>query len=275
MSEVMQPRGKPSSLKPGGSRLILVESDDVARKLAYGVPLLRSGSGVLAKSLMPTRTGLALLGLAGTVIKEALRAEAPQVSRVGLTDAKAYKMPAGHPVIGTVYAAHPCDDNRFYPIASFHGAVFQDKVNEAERLLACLGATRIVIEHVKGWDKNFTVTGAAQVNGVDVGAEGGRSSSSSSNLMYEADYDNGDAPFLPDDLRWYPHEQMWQTIVEGRLKRGMRSFSLAISNEEDHNINAGLKAKLEKGGFDIGGTFRDHVATTWKMTGTFNDRKPA
>lgn len=183
-------------------------------------------------------------------------------------------MPAGHPVIGTVYAAHPCDDNRFFPVASFHSAIFQDKVNEAERLLACLGATHIEIEHVKGWDRNFTATAAAQVNGVDVGAEGGRSSSTSSNLMYEADYDNDDAPFVPDDLHWYPHEQMWQTIVESRLKRGMRSFSFAISNEEDHNINAGLKAKLEKGGFEIGGTFKDHVATTWKMTGTFNSRKP-
>lgn len=273
MNEFMQSTSKPSSPNPGGRRLIVVQSDHEARIL-LGARVLRSDNWFLNKTLEPARIGLGMLGLAGRAIKEAASAELPMISRLSLTDAKAYKMPAGHPVIGTVYAVHPCDDNRFYPVASFHSAVFQDKVNEAERLLACLGATRIEIEHVKGWDRNFTANAAAQVNGVDVSAEGGRSSSSSSNLMYEADYDNDDAPFVPDDLHWYPHEQMWQTIVESRFKRGMRSFSLAISNEEDHNINAGLTAKLEKGGFQIGGTFKDHVATTWKMTGTFNNRKP-
>jgi hypothetical protein len=282
-----QDGGKPSGSQHGGRRLIVVESDEVVAAartrpytslsdLAYKSPkTLLLGMYALT---VPGLLGLKSVRGATSTVMDAWKAGHsgdPSIQRISYTEAKALQMPPGHPVLGTVYAAHPCLHSRYYAIASFHSKVFEDKVAEANRLLMSLGATSIAIEHVYGWDKNSSVSATAQGDGADVGVEAGRTSTSSSNLLYEASFDNDDPPTLPDDLHWYAHEPLWQEVVEGRLKRGMRSFSFAITYDEDHNVNAGLKVKLEKAGLDLGGTFREHVATTWKMTGTFNDKKPA
>lgn len=223
--------------------------------------------------------GLAL-GLAATVAKGAYdswsagKPDDLNIQQVSLTEALALTMPAGKPNVGSVYAAHPCDESIFYPIASFHRLVFDDKVVSANRFLRSLGATSIRIESVRGWDKSISGNLTGQVNGADVGAEAGRTSKSASNAVLETTFENECEPSVPKGLRWFAQEPLWQEVAEGRLEHGMRTFSLEVTYDEDHNINAGLKVKLEKAGLDIGGAFRDHVATTWKMTGTFNDKKP-
>ncbi|CAB3697033.1 hypothetical protein LMG26690_02423 [Achromobacter animicus] len=271
----------------GYSRLIIVETDEVvaaARKRLYS-----SLSELASKS--PATLGKAALGFlypqslimkgqrsaAFTFIDswKAGRTDDLNLKPINAAEARALQMPPGHPILRTVYAAHPCVNTRFYPVASFHLSVFQDKVAEAHRLLSSLGATDITIEHVHGWDQNFNVNATGRFNGVDVGAEAGRASTSASNVHFASTFNGDIPPSLPEKLHWYQHEQLWQEVAEGRLKRGMRSFSMAISYHEDHNINARLKVKLEKAGLEIGGTFCEHVATTWKMTGTFKDQKPA
>ncbi|MCG7326852.1 hypothetical protein [Achromobacter sp. ACRQX] len=288
-----QANAKSFDLEPGGRRLIIVQPDEVvaaSRKASssqFGNMLSDWNVldlGIVAVSLViPGRNQLvkAASAVAVAAIKhvydawKSAREGGLNIQQVSFTEAKHLEMQPSHPILGTVYAAHPCVDSRFYPVANFHRKVFEDKVAEANRLLMSLGATSITIEHIQGWDRTFNASLTAHGAGADVAAHASRTSAASSNLMYKATYENDDAPALPENLNWYVHERMWQEVVEGRLKRGMRTFSLFITYDEDHNINAGLKVKLEKAGLDLGGTFRDHVATTWKMTGTFNDQKPA
>lgn len=271
----------------GGPRLIVIASDEevaAARKRPY------SSLSDLAKEkpkttllglyalTIPTIPGLKLTKNARSEVIDAFRAglaSVPGVEPVTYTEARAFDMPAGKPILGSVYAAHPCADDLFYPIASFHHLVFDDKVAEASRLLRSLGATRLRIESIQGWDKSISANLTGQINGADVGAEARSTSTSASNLVFEETYENDRTPSIPRDLRWYFREPLWQELAKGRLEHGMRTFSLEATYDEDHNINAGLKMKLEKAGLDIGGAFREHVASTWKMTGTFNNIKPA
>lgn len=287
-----QNSGKPFSLEPGSRRLIIVAPDE-----AVGAARALSSASI-AMFADPQRSGLAgamlglayagglrtaglALGAAAALAKDtydswgAGKLDDLNIQQVSLTEANALKMPAGKPVVGTVYAPHPCVDGVYYPVASFHHQVFLDKVANANRLLRCLGATDTKIDSVHGWDKNFDANLTGQVGVVDVGGEAGRSTTSSSNAEFEATYGGDREPFVPEDLRWFAQEPLWQEIAEGRLQHGMRNFSLTVTYNEDHKINAGLKVKLEKAGLDIGGAFQNHVATTWRMSGTFSDGKPA
>jgi len=284
---------KPQGYESGGGKLIIVESDETmaairdeasaaARAASRGVGFgVGAGAGAAALGLVaPAGLIVGGLALSASVAKGFYDSWSGgklgdlNIQQVSLTEATALDMPAGRPVIGSVYAPHPCVDSLFYPIASFHRWVFNDKIADASRLLRSLGATSIKIESVQGWDKSISANLAGLVNGADVGAQAGSMSTSSAIVIFECTFENECEPSVPKDLRWYAQEPLWQEVGEGRLQHGMRTFSLEVTYNEDHNINAGLKAKLKKAGLDIGGAFRDHVATTWKMTGTFNNKKP-
>jgi len=287
VSSTKNDHGKSFADEIGYSRLIIVETDEVvaaARNRQYS-----SLSELASKS--PGTIGKAAIGFlypgalfmkgprsaASTFIDSwrAGRSDDLNLKPITSVEARTLQMPPGHPVMRTVYAAHPCINTRFFPVASFHHFVFEDKVAEAHRLLSSLGATDVTLEHVHGWGHNFNVNASGRFDGADVGAEAGRAWTSSSNMHFASTFNADAPPSLPENLHWYHHERLWQEVAEGRLKRGMRSFSMAISYHEDHNINARLKVKLEKAGLEIGGTFCEHVATTWKMTGTFKDQKAA
>lgn len=274
-----------ATTKESASKLIVVASDKAvaeARKRPYSslFELLKekpkAGLLGLYALTVPSIPGLNSLKNAQSGVIDAFFAglkNVPGVALVTYTEAKALNMPAGNPTLGTAYAAHPCVNDLFYPVASFHRWVFNDKVADASRLLRSLGAKSLRIESIHGWDKSISANLAGQINGADVGAEVRNASTSASNVIFETTYENERVPSIPRDLRWYSQEPLWQELAEGRLEHGMGNFSLEVTYDEDHNINAGLKVKLEKAGLNVGGAFRDHVASTWKMTGTFNDRK--
>jgi hypothetical protein len=113
---------------------------------------------------------------------------------------------------------------------------------------------------------------STSLDSVEVAAEGGRSAKSGSTHLFEATLNNLQAPALPQDLVWYPHEPTWQAVAQGRMKFGLSQFSLTVNYEDDFGINAGLKMRVQKVGLDLGGTFEDHTATTWKIHGDFAPR---
>ena len=54
-----------------------------------------------------------------------------------------------------------------------------------------------------------------------------------------------------------------------RLENGLESYSLEVNYEEDYGINAKVSAKLQKIGFDIGGSYSNIESTKWVMQGEF------
>ncbi|NER36683.1 MAG: hypothetical protein F6J93_22315 [Oscillatoria sp. SIO1A7] len=102
-------------------------------------------------------------------------------------------------------------------------------------------------------------------------AEAGAKEGSKSQLLYEATLKGAVEPSIPENIVWYRHEPTWKSIAEGRLKFGLKNFSLNVSYEDDFGVHAGLKASAIKAGLDIGGKFEDHQSTVWRIEGTFRE----
>jgi hypothetical protein len=77
------------------------------------------------------------------------------------------------------------------------------------------------------------------------------------------------APHLPSNLKWYLEEPTWRAVATGRLKHGMKDFSLELNYSEDYGVNASLTVAAGKAGYDLGGKFQSHKETSWTISGKF------
>ena len=228
-------------------------------------------AGRVAKAMF----GLNMFGAALDLATEALKAWAKarqsglDILQVAHSEASALQFPPGHPREQTMYVAHPALPTVYYTAAAFHRMAFEHKFSEAARLLMSLGATQIVVEHVHGWSREFSAAISTGLPQGDGNLSAGAHASKSSKLLLEAVLDNKKPPALPSALVWYPHEPTWQAIALGRLEYGLQQFSLNVVYEDDFGVNAGLKLRAQKAGLELGGSFEDHLATTWKIHGKF------
>jgi hypothetical protein len=183
----------------------------------------------------------------------------------------------GQPRPRLLYAIHPADPQRYYPVAEFHRFTFEHKFAEVVRLLVALGATKITVEHVHGWSHEFAAKVAAplteQQATVNLTAEG--KASSKSQILFDASFDGARSPSVPENLSWYPQEPLWAALAAGRIDGGMNEFTLELRYDNDFGINADLAAKAEKNKIDIGGKFESHMNTVWKISGKFRTNKAA
>jgi hypothetical protein len=191
------------------------------------------------------------------------------VTQISSTEANGLIFPPGHPRDGVLYVAHPATDEIYFTVASFHRLAFEHKFSEAIDLLMHLGATEIKVKHVQGWSREFAAKMAGPLAGAEANVQASANGANTSSLLYEAQLKGNTEPSLPDSLVWYQHEPTWQSIAKGRMKFGLKEFSLAVNYEDDFGINAGLKLNAGKSGLDLGGTFEDHQATTWQIQGKF------
>lgn len=190
-------------------------------------------------------------------------------SKLTKAEAVALKFPPGHAQEGVLYAQHPTQDEKYFPCASFHRFVFEHKFAEVIRILTALGATRIKVEHVTGWKRDFGANIQAPIEGVDTSASAGSNSNQDNSLMYEAEYEGHTCPTLPEDIAWYSHEPTWQSTAEGRMKYKLKKFNLVLSYTEDYGVNADLAAKAGKLNISLGGKFGEHTSTVWRIEGEF------
>lgn len=227
---------------------------------------------------------LRILFPAGYLVKSAVEAAAEEIKTwtrakdnevpilyVGETEASELIFPPGHPRKNTLYIGHPAKPQVYYTIADFHRLTFEHKFSEAINLLMHLGATYIRVEHIRGWSKEFSSRLSAALGEAPtrIDAEAKEARSSDTQLMYEATLLGTKEARLPESLVWYSHEPTWQSVAKGRIEFGLQEFALNVTYEDDYGVNAGLKASAFKAGFDLGGKFADHKATTWRIAGRF------
>jgi len=216
-------------------------------------------------------------GLVSEITKETIRAwkraktNDIQILLIGKSEAGEISFPPGHPRERVLYIGHPGIPKVYYTTAEFHRITFEHKFSEAINLLMSLGATKIRVEHIIGWGKDFSSRLSVPIGDApgSLNAEIGTNSTSKSQLLYEATLPGSQAPCIPECLVWYPHESTWQSIAQGRIKFGLRDFSLTVAYEDDFGVNAGLKASILKWGLELGGKFEDHVSTVWRIQGEF------
>lgn len=271
-------------------RMIVVQTDDVMDALRSSQPTDSSSlAGSLAKFgafAAPAALGgpivWAAAGAAGAAYfagKEAYdawvkaREAGLGVFQISETEAKQLTFPAGAPSLGVMYVVHPLMPSVYYTTASFHRMVFEHKYAEALELLMSLGASHIEVEHVHGWSRELSakVSGQEPKSSVQASASASSETSHSASLLFKADFVNEKEPRLPENLVWFSGEAAWQSVANGRLKYGMRDFSLSVKYQDDFGINAGLEVKAVKAGLKIGGTFENQTGTTWNIKGKFSE----
>jgi len=182
-----------------------------------------------------------------------------------------FDLSPGHPRDRVLYAAHPAVSTSYIPIADFHRFTFEHKFSEILSILMHLGAKKVHVEHVCGWGHDFASklsVGIPQAK-INVGVSANKKSETSRRILYEAELEGSKSPELPDSLVWYKHEPTWQKVSEGRLRFGLKKFSLKLQYQDDYGVNAGLKIKAQKVGLDLGGDFQNHESTTWSINGEF------
>lgn len=209
-----------------------------------------SGVSYLASRLWPSENGL-------------------QPLRISFTEANSLQFVLGHPREKTLYVVHPAKPTVYYAVASFHRLVFEHKFAEAVLLLTSLGAQEIEVEHIYGWGKEFAAQISVPTGEVSAGFEASTKRSSKSSILMSARYKNQRLASIPENLVWLPHEPSWEALVDGRMNRGLREFQLALNYTEDFGVNAGLKASAQGAKLEVGGTFEDHVSTSWQISAKF------
>jgi hypothetical protein len=180
------------------------------------------------------------------------------------------RFPAGHPVHNLLYIAHPTDAERYLVAGQFHRNAFEDKLAEAIGLLQALGAEKMTVHHVSGWRDEVSLSiGSEGMNQVGLDAKAAKSRDADSNVLFEAEYDPDREPKLPDNLHWFHDEPLWAKLAEGRLHANLRTFTLDVTYQQDFGIDMNLPAKVQQAGFKLGGEFKQHQSTHWRITGKF------
>lgn len=278
------PNDLPLIQRPYASRQLLVVVDDTVVDKESRRPAAKEAKGEDATKLaLSFAAGLAgviapfpfsLLVPAVAALAKALtrlREQGVDVLVVTQSEAANLIFPPGHPRHEVLYVGHPADAKVYFTIAQFHRMTFEHKFSEAVQLLMALGAKTLQVEHIAGWSSEFSSKLAISlpVPETEVGGHAGQSKKASRQLLFAATLDGTATPAIPDGLVWYHHEPTWQRIAEGRLKYGLKDFTLSVTYEDDFGINAGLKLKADRVGLELGGQFEDHQNTIWRLVGSF------
>jgi len=267
--------------KPYSERQFIVVADD---KLIKGNEKLRHKPEMTFKSEGVKRTKIILRTLenivpatylftdvVGTVLKAVGKLKSKGIDAIFISKKEAQKLifPPGHPQEKVLYVGHPTKPEIYYPFSEFHRMTFEHKFSEALEMLMSLGATEIEVYRVKGWSNEFSAKLNVSIKDWEPGIEVSKDKKAAGKLLFKASFKGKKKPTLPKNLVWYPHEQTWQKIAEGRMKYGMKNFALIIQYEDNFGVNTGLKVKVIKSGLDIGGKFEDHKKTAWRIVGKF------
>ena len=213
--------------RPYMDRQLIVVTDDEIVQAARSAELqvLEEKAGVNWAKIGEITVRI-LLGGTGRILAE-VTMEALQAWRraresginilaVGKSEAAVISFPPGHPREGVLYIGHPASPNVYYTTAEFHRVTFEHKFSEAIDLLMSLGATKVRVEHVTGWSKEFSSRLSVPLgdigSSVDVHADSSRSEGTT--LLYEATLDGTTDPKVPENLVWYP-----QLLAQRQLRR--------------------------------------------------------
>jgi hypothetical protein len=250
-----------------GRRLALLVGGTGASALSFGLGML----GIAASSALiaPAAIGVVAIALTTAVLAQEGKSKQSGILLIRKSWAPRFNLPPGHPRVGVVFAGHPADPSKYIPIADFHRYIFEHRFSEVLSLLMHLGADNIEVEHVRGWGKDFSAKLSVGIPSVSGSQEAAASKSHGASLLYKAELPGHSDPTIPEDLVWYHHESTWKQVVEGRMKFGLRNFSLNLQYQEDYGINTALKGKVKRIGLELGGDFEHHQSTTWEIRGSF------
>jgi hypothetical protein len=262
-------------------RLITIADPNAAKTSASSAsdktPLERVARAAVGGSTLGL-SGVVVAGLVMAVVElsrspgSPRAATPPPVLVVSREHAAGLTLPPGHPRDKVVYAAHPLDAHIYIPTFDFHRFLFEHKVSEAMRLLRSLGANTISVDRIEGWDRSVGVSVGAPVPstpGATARANAKRKKTTSSSVMSRMKLSPTGPPVMPSDLVWTYHEPLWQEVASARMESGLTEFSLDVKSTDDFGVNAEVKVAIEKVGLNLGGDYKNHESTFWRLEGKF------
>ena len=182
------------------------------------------------------------------------------------------EFPPGHPLYETVYVGHPLRPTVYVPLASFHRACFDDKVNELFSLLIALGAASVTIRYEYGY-RGTTAANTSIILPVQTpltfGVGGRASSATGAAGLLEARFNPTGTPQIPEECVWYPSEATWQNVARARLNGGLAEIDIELRYDDNFGIDTKVALSVTGIGFKIGGDFSKHERTLWKFHADF------
>jgi hypothetical protein len=191
---------------------------------------------------------------------------------VGFDEVSDIRFPVGHPRRRVVYVGHPLVPAVYRPMADFHRYLFQQRVVEAIQMLRALGATELDIEHVTGRSSVAAIEeGRQSLSGLSATWSSVRRRERSQQVLAHFEYPVMIShPQVSEDLIWAVQEPLWMEIAEGRLTRGLTSFTLEIRDVDDFGVRKSVAVAAMWSGLSLGGNFDEHQDTVWRLKGRFS-----
>ena len=257
-------------------KLIVVADDPVVEKeratmASKGAESNEVDWTTVFKKSLPYISPAIAIGIEVAKAVNAARDQGVNVLSVSRSESSVLQFPLGHPQDGVLYVGHPAVCEIYYPTAQFHRLTFEHKLSEAIELLMALGAIEINVEHQVGWGKEFSTNLNVPTGkeGEHVGTTASGDTEKQRHVLFQISLEGTSDPSVPDELVWFPQEPTWQQVARGRIKYGMKSFSISLRYENDFGINADLEVMAGKAGLNLGGKFKNHESTIWKVQGSF------
>ncbi|WP_449603863.1 hypothetical protein [Paenibacillus sp. Marseille-Q9583] len=177
------------------------------------------------------------------------------------------------PQKNTFYIKNPHNDKVYFPAKSFHSIAFEEKYNEAIRLLMSLKPKELTVEYREGYSQEINARFSGGKKAVKGQGNFQMSNERGKEILFKAEFRKPSLfskAKLPSDLIWYPTEEKWLSVVDGVLNHGLEKVEMDISYNDDFGINAELQASIAK---ILGGKaksdYTKFTKTLWKVNATF------
>ncbi len=172
----------------------------------------------------------------------------------------------------------PRNGRRYLPYLNYHALSFEDKFNEAIRVLEALRPKELTVIYEEGYESEINAAAALKLRGVKGGAGAAKGSyerMDNKKVLHYGEYERPGLlerfrrPELPEELSWYPTEGQWQSIVNGVLHNRKKKVILEVVCEEDYGLDAEFDAAVKLAGFKLSGNYTRFQSTKWVIEATF------
>jgi hypothetical protein len=164
-------------------------------------------------------------GIAGAFYPKEAKKLLGRILLIRKTWSSQFTLPPGHPRGRVVFAGHPTEPHNYIPIADFHRYTFEHKFSEILSILMHLGAKKIEVRHVRGWDQGFSEKLSIKIPKLSISMpkieltqEAGVSQRKQSAILYEAELRGRETVSMPKNLVWPPTRKHMEASRRGAYR---------------------------------------------------------
>lgn len=160
-----------------------------------------------------------------------------------------------------LYIAHPYIKESYLSFPAYEANLSSDKFDEFFYFVQCLGAKKITYKIIKGnttnqnRNQNLNADGSLSIGKAPIKNKGNASIEKENQLSSHQETSNTraktqifhpkKAPYIPNDLIWYPNEQTWHRLYQQRINGQISNYHETISSKDSFSISELEKVNLK------------------------------